>query len=56
VQRRDVARRRPTRFAGILAANLETRGGPMLMFKRTQLYIGFALAALAEILVRITVR
>jgi len=26
------------------------------MFKRTQLYIGFALAALAEILVRIAVR
>jgi len=28
----------------------------MLMFKRTQLYIGVALAALAEILVRIAVR
>ena len=28
----------------------------MLMFKRTQLYIGFALAALAEIIVRAVAR
>jgi hypothetical protein len=27
--------------------------GSMLMFKRTQLYIGFALAALAEIIFRV---
>jgi len=28
----------------------------MLMFKRSQLYVGFALAALAEIIVRAVVR
>ena len=31
-------------------------GLPMLMFKREQLYIGFALAALAEIIVRAVAR
>jgi hypothetical protein len=28
----------------------------MLMFKRSQLYIGFALAALAEIMIKLAVR
>jgi len=28
----------------------------MLMFKRSQLYVGFALAALAEIIIRAAVR
>jgi len=31
-------------------------GSPMLMFNRSQLYIGFALAALAEIIVRAVAR
>jgi hypothetical protein len=32
------------------------RRSAMLMFKKTQLYIGFALAALAEIIVRAVAR
>ena len=49
-----MARRDSPRQVGISAAEGHQRGS--LMFKRTQLYIGFALAALAEILVRIAVR
>jgi hypothetical protein len=29
---------------------------PMIMFKRSQLYIGFALAALTEMIIRVAVR
>jgi hypothetical protein len=35
---------------------LARRGHAMFMFKRSQLYIGFALAALAEIIVRAVAR
>jgi hypothetical protein len=31
-------------------------GSLMLMFKRSQLYIGFALAAFAEIMIRVALR
>jgi len=42
---------------GTCVAQTSWRGGTvMLMFKRTQLYIGFALAALAEIIVRYGLR
>jgi hypothetical protein len=53
VQARAGARTR-NRLIGGTAVAL-TRGGevnPMLMFKRSQLYIGLALAGLAEIIVR----
>jgi hypothetical protein len=36
--------------------NRHARRSAMLMFKRSQLYIGFALAALAEIIVRAVAR
>jgi hypothetical protein len=41
---------RPSR--GTAVALIECGGLLMLMFKRSQLYIGLALAALAEIIVR----
>jgi hypothetical protein len=43
-----------TQRAGTTLAKLSCRR--FFMFKRSQLYLGFALAALAEILIRVTVR
>jgi len=45
-------RGRVTRSAGTAVAPGGRRRSSMLMFKRSQLYVGFALAALAEIIIR----
>jgi hypothetical protein len=51
----DVHFRRRGRGTAV-ALTRATEGFAMLMFKRSQLYIAFALAALAEIIVRAVAR
>jgi hypothetical protein len=53
VQRADACEREDRIPRGTAVAQTDDAEATMLMFKKAQLYIGFALAALAEIIFRV---